>query len=645
MKLKYIWLLILLALPSFAQQPQTQKAPSYSVNAAYVNGVAPGYSPTADKAGGPYLDLGPGTAFCGNTIAQYPGGIYQLTVNTTSYIYLDTNNACIPTVSTSTFTTTQLPIASVVVDSSGNISSITDVRTPFNSNAISGGYCPLTGCTFTGPITDSSGFIGPLTGNVIGNVTGNVTGNVVGNVTGFASLNVLKTGDTMTGPLSTPLINGVINPLGYAGVDICDKTNAAIVAAASPGFLQGGYGLVAMPPGNYTCSTSISLVGYQNVTLDCQGANIVYSGPSPAIDALQGAPGGSAEALGGIRNCNYFSPSPVTNMVVYRIGNIEGYRFENNSAYDFSATGNIGLLVTNTQYFTEESRIVGNRMKQVTVGYEFLKNCSGGGCTNSFEYTFFRNNYWNSPYVSVANASGILLSGGADLQNSLIEINANVNAPSGGTVLNVSGGSDAYLRNHTVLHAEGDGGPSTAICINNNGTFISSDGPVICDALTNSGSQPITVFGSEGGAIGNESNIIAQTSVVFKPTSPTVYGPFSSDMGATTLWTVPTGLGSWWFHVTCLPIVTTAATSTSTLPSCIVSWQDGFNGFNQTTQITATSSSNTVGTTGLSLNYFGGVDIFAVQGSIISLSTSGYATSGAVPMSFRVAASIDTKGH
>lgn len=40
-----------------------------------------------------------------------------------------------------------------------------------------------------------------LSGNVAGNLTGNVLGNVMGNVTGSASLNVLKAGDTMTGPL------------------------------------------------------------------------------------------------------------------------------------------------------------------------------------------------------------------------------------------------------------------------------------------------------------------------------------------------------------------------------------------------------------------------------------------------------------
>jgi hypothetical protein len=53
----------------------------------------------------------------------------------------------------------------------------------------------LTSLTVTGNITG-----GNL--NTSGAVTGNLTGNVTGNVTGAASLNVLKTGDTMTGDIA-----------------------------------------------------------------------------------------------------------------------------------------------------------------------------------------------------------------------------------------------------------------------------------------------------------------------------------------------------------------------------------------------------------------------------------------------------------
>ena len=48
----------------------------------------------------------------------------------------------------------------------------------------------------------SIGVLGSIGGNVVGNLTGNVTGNLTGSVSGSSSLNVLKTGDTMTGNLA-----------------------------------------------------------------------------------------------------------------------------------------------------------------------------------------------------------------------------------------------------------------------------------------------------------------------------------------------------------------------------------------------------------------------------------------------------------
>lgn len=195
---KLFILFLFLTKALLAQQPQTQKAPSYGVNAAYVNGVAPGYAPSVSPNGGPFLRVGPGTSFCGTAIIQYSGSTIMLP-NGTSYIYLDTTNSCFPTASTSVFTATQIPLAIVTVVN-GIITGITDVRTEFNSNTIIGGYCALGGCTLTGPLVGTSasfslgvsatgGFTGNLNGNVIGNVTGNVTGNATG-LSGTQAANV-----------------------------------------------------------------------------------------------------------------------------------------------------------------------------------------------------------------------------------------------------------------------------------------------------------------------------------------------------------------------------------------------------------------------------------------------------------------------
>lgn len=63
---------------------------------------------------------------------------------------------------------------------------------------------------FNDPIKASAGLIGNLSGNVIGDLIGNVTGNVFG----YASLNLLKSGDTLTGDLTW--ISGAGNGLVWS---------------------------------------------------------------------------------------------------------------------------------------------------------------------------------------------------------------------------------------------------------------------------------------------------------------------------------------------------------------------------------------------------------------------------------------------
>ena len=68
-----------------------------------------------------------------------------------------------------------------------------------------GTITPTTKLDVSGTI-NATAFTGPITGNVVGNVTGDVTGDVTGTVTGSASLNLLKTGGTLTGTLNSQTI-------------------------------------------------------------------------------------------------------------------------------------------------------------------------------------------------------------------------------------------------------------------------------------------------------------------------------------------------------------------------------------------------------------------------------------------------------
>jgi len=113
---------------AFCQQPQTSTAPVFAANAKYVQGVGPGYWPTAGA--GLSLDLAAGTAFCNTSPVDYAGGTLAMAVSQTNYVYLDPAASCAPASNSTGFSIGQIPIAKVVTDASA-ISSITDLRNWF----------------------------------------------------------------------------------------------------------------------------------------------------------------------------------------------------------------------------------------------------------------------------------------------------------------------------------------------------------------------------------------------------------------------------------------------------------------------------------------------------------------------------------
>jgi hypothetical protein len=95
--------------------------------------------------------------------------------------------------------------------------------------------------------------------------------------------------------------------------------------------------------------------------------------------------------------------------------------------------------------------------------------------------------------------------------------------------------------------------------------------------------------------------------------------------------TLVTGL----VQIFCQVIVTRAATTSSTMPSCTVGWTDLFTGVAETATITATSAANTLGTQSTG-------SIYASIGaaSNVTYSTSGYASTGATTMQYGVFADV-----
>jgi hypothetical protein len=133
--LRFLALFSLIAAIAGAQQPQSQLAPVYAVNAKYANGVSPGYWPTAGS--GLTLNLSAGTAYCSTAIVEAAAGTLTMANNTTNYVYLNISSSCAPASNTTGFTSTTIPIAKVTT-ASGAITAIDDVRTPFSTPSASG---------------------------------------------------------------------------------------------------------------------------------------------------------------------------------------------------------------------------------------------------------------------------------------------------------------------------------------------------------------------------------------------------------------------------------------------------------------------------------------------------------------------------
>lgn len=120
----------------------------------------------------------------------------------------------------------------VLRNSSGNFSAGSISATVLNGNVVgnvTGNLIGNTQGTHTGPV------VGAVTGNITGSTTGLHTGNVIGNVTGSASLNLLRSGDTLTGRLGQ-------SQQGFHAADIdsiLTRTNSGFYQNSTPATSKG----------------------------------------------------------------------------------------------------------------------------------------------------------------------------------------------------------------------------------------------------------------------------------------------------------------------------------------------------------------------------------------------------------------------
>jgi hypothetical protein len=123
----------------------------------------------------------------------------------------------------------------------------------------------------------------------------------------------------------------------------------------------------------------------------------------------------------------------------------------------------------------------------------------------------------------------------------------------------------------------------------------------------------------------------------------------TGNINPTTLYAVPIGAGGM-YRVSCYIVTTQAATVSSTLPSCVITWTDADTSVSPSFPITATSTQNIVGVVGPNVINNGGVitsspfPINVKGGTNIQYNTSNYASSGATPMQFAIHIRLENLG-
>ena len=292
---------------------------------------------------------------------------------------------------------------------------------------------------------------------------------------GFVSITGDLSGNSQISNLN---VNGVRNAAAFSGADIGAQVNNAV--ASLPGTLGAPFTGLASFPGQFpgsgrqgtiiipnvtgagsvqTYSFSTTMVLDQNIKLQCDpGVVLSYTGPTDAI--LQNNPGTYAmfTATGGVSNCTITKNSSSNGVNGIHAGNTCGLTYTNDVINGFSGTGDSALLLENTIFFTEHSRI-DIATEQAYHAITFKKNCgSNPYCQASFGYNWVRNIHCGVTYGGYGDCINVI--GGGVLYGSRLDVHANTIGL--GQAIFAVDATSGIGNNSIDVSAENDANPPTA---------------------------------------------------------------------------------------------------------------------------------------------------------------------------------------
>lgn len=273
-------------------QPQTSTSNPQAiqaVNAKWVNGVAPGFWPTAGS--GLTLNLSDGTSFAGSARYGYTGGTLSLTDNSTNYVFLDTTASNVPAFNTSGYPATGIPIATVVT-ASGAITAITDDRGPFRYIPPGTGSVTSVAMTGDGTVFDSTVSGSPVT-----------TSGTLAPALLTQAANTVLAGPTAVGP-TAPTFRSLIMadlPAQTGSVGITIDGVGSVPATGLRGMIQYPYGatitgwaIIADQPGTASVDIWFIAGSAPPAAPNIPTSSNKISASAPVTLAAQSAAGGAS---------------------------------------------------------------------------------------------------------------------------------------------------------------------------------------------------------------------------------------------------------------------------------------------------------------------------------------------------------------